>query len=187
MYARGGGTPGPAWDDAVVTAHRLLLFAALLAGGALGFAATACTDGGGTPTTSAACGPIVREPLDPAYVVHPVGSSVKLVYLTDPPTSGPHQAGPGVHGIADAPLTKPVQVGILERGDVLVQHHPGITSEQRITLEALAGDGVVVAPNVDLPAPIVATAWTHKRSCQFVDVRAIKEFISERRGKGPEG
>ena len=87
----------------------------------------------------------------------------------------------------DEPITRPVQVGILERGDVLLQHDPDLDAGDRARLEDLAGDGVVVAPNPELPAPIVATAWLYKRTCDAADADALQDFVDERRGKGPEG
>ena len=43
-----------------------------------------------------------------------------------------------------------------------------------------------LGPNPDLPAPVVATAWLFKRTCDEVDVPALEAFIDQRRGKGPE-
>ena len=134
-----------------------------------------------------ACGPVTREALDPAYLVHVVGTDQDVEYLSDPPTSGPHQPTPAVEDVGDAPLTRPVQVGVLERGDVLIQHAPDLDARRRAELEALAGPGVVVAPNPDLPSPVVATAWLHKQTCDEVDVAALEEFIDDRVGRGPEG
>ena len=133
-----------------------------------------------------ACGPITREALDPAYLVHVVGTEEDIDYLSDPPTSGPHQPAPAVEGVSDAPLARPVQVGVLERGDVLLQHDPDLADSQRAELEDLAGDGVVVAPNPDLPAPVVATAWLYKQTCDEVDASSLREFVDDRAGKGPE-
>jgi Protein of unknown function (DUF3105) len=134
-----------------------------------------------------ACGPMTREALDPAYLVHVVSPEEDIEYLSDPPTSGPHQPAPVVQSVEDEPLTRPVQVGVLERGDVLLQHGPDLDADQRAELEDLVGDGVVVAPNPDLPAPVVATAWLHKQTCDGVDADALREFIDDRVGKGPEG
>ena len=131
------------------------------------------------------CGPIVREALDPQFLVHVLGDE-GLEYTSDPPTSGPHQPGPPVEGVADEPLTRPVQVGVLEQGDVLLQHRPDLPAEQVAELEGLAGEGVVVAPNPDLEDPVVATAWLYKRTCDGVDVDALRDFADERRGKGPD-
>lgn len=165
-------------------AHRLQLAAALVATGALLVAATACGDGGGSGD---ACGPIEREPLDPAFLLHVLGAEAEAEYLSDPPTSGPHQAGPVTEGVVAEPLTRPRQVGILEGGDILIQHLPDLPSAQLADLETLAGPGVVVAPNADLPDAVVATAWTYKRICGSVDIGALGDFIDQRADKGPEG
>ena len=145
--------------------------------------ATGC---GGGDEADRACGPITREALDPAYLVHVLGDDTGVQYKSDPPTSGPHQAGPPVEGVVGEAITRPVQVGILERGDVLIQHSPDLPNGSRQALEALAGPGVVVAPNDDLPDAVVATAWTYKRTCTSVDVDQLREFIEARAGKGPE-
>ncbi len=127
-----------------------------------------------------------REALDPGYLRHVLGDE-DLEYTSDPPTSGPHQPGPGVGGIVSEPLTRPVQVGILEGGDVLLQHDGSLGDGERDELEALAGDRVVVAPNPDLGDAVVATAWLFKQTCASVDVDALEEFIADRVGNGPEG
>jgi len=143
-----------------------------------------CGDDGGSGA-GGACGPIRRERLDPNFLQH-VLTDDGIVYTSDPPTSGPHQQTPPVEGVVDEALSKPVQIGVLERGDVLLQHGPDVPEQQVADIEALAGDGVVVAPDPDLADPVVATAWVHKRTCSSVDVDDLEEFIAERRGKGPE-
>lgn len=143
--------------------------------------ATACGGEG-----DAACGPIRREALDPAYLVHVVGIESAVEYTSDPPTSGPHQPSPDVSGVREEPIPRPVQVGILERGDVLLQHDPDLAPDDLEALRELAGERVVVAPNPDLPEAVVATAWVHKRSCSSVDVDALQELIDDRAGRGPE-
>ncbi len=158
--------------------HRALAVAGPLA------VAAGC---GGGSSGDGACGPIAREALDPAYLVHVVGDETEIEYTSDPPTSGPHQPAPAASGVEEDPLPRPVQVGILERGDVLLQHDPGIPAEERAALEELAGGRVVVAPNPDLPDPVVATAWLFKRRCDAVDTSALRTFVDERVGQGPEG
>ena len=155
------------------------LAAALLVAPAL----VGCGSGSGS---SGSCGPIRREALDPLFLNHVVGDA-EVEYTSDPPTSGPHQPAPEVPAVVDRPLTKPVQVGVLEAGDVLIQHRPDLGTEDRGVLEALSGKRVHVAPNPDLPQPVVATAWLYKRSCDSVDADALREFIDARRGKGPGG
>lgn len=141
-----------------------------------------CEGSGGSER---ACGPVVREPLDPASVVHVLGDGPDVTYETDPPTSGPHAAAPQLAGVRREPLSRPVQVGILERGDVLFQFDPALPAPKRTRLEALAGEGIVVAPNADLPTAIVATSWTYTRRCTDLDVGALRAFIRDRAGKGP--
>ena len=143
----------------------------------------ACSDDGG----SSGCGPITREALDSSYLVHVIGDAADVTYQSDPPTSGPHQPSPPIEGVVGDPIPRSVQVGILERGDVLVQHDPALVASERAEVESLAGPGVVVAPNPDLPAQVVATAWTYKRTCSSVALLPLQEFIDERGGKGPEG
>ncbi len=187
MYAGLDGAPAPACDDARVrrgpcplattrsAAVLLLAVSSLL---------SACT-GGAAPES--ACGPIVREPLDPAFVVHVVGDGTGIAYGSDPPTSGPHQPGPDLSGFLDEPLSRPRQVGVLEHGGVLIQHREPLSTAETTALSALARPGVAIAPNPDLPAPVVATAWTFKRTCDRLDPSALEEFVRQRAGKGPEG
>lgn len=146
--------------------------------------AVACGNGGDDP--AGGCGPITREALDSAYLVHVLGTETAVDYTSDPPTSGPHQPSPPVEGVVTDPITRPIQVGILERGDVLIQHAPDLAAADVEALEALAGGDVIVAPNPDLPAPVVATAWTYKRTCSEVDIDALEAFATERAGNGPE-
>lgn len=141
---------------------------------------------GGGDDDGSACGPIRREALDSAYLVHVLGTETAVEYTSDPPTSGPHQPGPPIEGVVDDPMTRPIQVGILERGDVLIQHDPDLPTEDVDALRELAAEHVVVAPNPDLPEPVVATAWVYKRTCSSVDQAALQDFVDERVGKGPE-
>ncbi|MGQ0433975.1 MAG: DUF3105 domain-containing protein [Microthrixaceae bacterium] len=166
-----------------MTIRRSLPCLGLIAIGALLIVAAACGDS----AEVRACDPIERQPLDPASQVHVLGDGADVEYATDPPTSGPHASGTSVDGVVDAPLSRPAQVGVLERGDVLLQHAPDLPAAQIERLEGLAAPGVVVAPNPDLPAAVVATAWTHARRCSSLDVDALRAFIRDRVGKGPDG
>ena len=141
---------------------------------------------GGGDDDGGACGPITREALDSSYLVHVLGDAQDVEYTSDPPTSGPHQRAPAGGGSLDDPLSRPMQVGILELGYVLLQYGPDLPTADLTSLHTLGGPGVVVAPNADLPAPLVATAWTYKRTCDAVDLAALQEFIDERSGKGPD-
>jgi hypothetical protein len=156
-----------------------LAIVALVAGGAC-----AGDDGG----SNGACGPAQREALDPAHLVHVLPSAEDVTYLSDPPTSGPHQPGPEVVGVVTDPIPKPVQVGILEGGGVLIQYDPdALEADEVATLEGLADEATVVAPAPDLPEAVIATAWVFSQRCQDVDVDALRSFVDERAGHGPEG
>jgi hypothetical protein len=153
----------------------LIAFAVVLGAG--------CSDDGGA---AGGCGPVLREALDPAYLVHVVDDDLAVDYTSDPPTSGPHKSSPPATGVVDQALSRPIQVGILERGDVLLQYDPSLDDADRALLEDLAGTQVVVAPNADLPSPVVATGWVYKQTCDAVDVPTLEDFIAERVGRGPE-
>lgn len=138
-----------------------------------------CSDGG----TKDACGPIKRERVDPASSLHLLPGVREPEYLSDPPTSGPHQSGPQLKGVLQETLERPVQVAILERGDVLIQYRdPQDAGKLKTFVEAPVkaadnGSSVVIAPNPDLSAPIIATAWAVKQTCEKVDEETLREFI----------
>lgn len=148
---------------------------------------TACGVGGGSGNEgSARCGPVTRERLDPSSPVHLLPGAPEPEYLSDPPTSGPHLSGRPPSGVSAEPLDRPTQVLVLEEGGVLIQHR-GLNEADAARVAELAGDRVVVAPNPDLPRSVVATAWLAKRTCDEVDLAALRHFVEERLGRGPEG
>jgi hypothetical protein len=156
---------------------RRLFGAVAIAAVVLATALGACSGSGGD-----ACATPVREELDPGYLVHVVDPSTAR-FRTDPPTSGPHISGAAPTGVLTAPILGAVQVAILERGDVLVQYRPAIAAGDQTALNGLVGDHVVVAPNATLPAPIVATSWTYKLTCDALDTATIERFVRAHAGK----
>lgn len=153
--------------------------------------AAACGGGGasGDDAPAAGCGEVLEERLDPDHLVHVLPGAAEPAYLTDPPTSGPHGPAAARRGVAEEPLSRVEQVGQLEAGVVLVQHDPALAPDDLAALEALAeGAGVLVAPNDELPAPVVATAWTRKLVCASLadgGVDALSAFVAELAGQGP--
>jgi hypothetical protein len=139
--------------------------------------------GGGSGSGSAACSAARREALD-SNLAHVLPGAAQQHYLTDPPTSGPHQPTRDLSGVQDSPIAKPVQVGLLEAGKVIIQHRALPAADEQALAE-LAGPGVVVAPATELPAPIVATAWLYKQQCDAVDTAALGAFVDAHAGKGP--
>jgi hypothetical protein len=132
--------------------------------------------------SSTSCRQPIREELDPGSLVHVIDAASAHI-RTDPPTSGPHETGATPSGVVDEPMLGAVQVAILERGDVLIQHRDGLAAADVTTLNGLAGDHTVVAPNPALPAPVVASAWTYKLSCDAVDTAALERFVRDHAGK----
>ena len=130
-----------------------------------------------------ACDRVVREQLDSRSVQHVFPGTPEPSYVTDPPTSGPHQVGGHPTGVLHEPISRPVQVAMLEDGGVLVQYR-GLNDNQRSRLEELAQGMVTVAPNADLNDAVVATAWTAKQTCRSVDTEALRAFIRAFQGKG---
>ncbi|HET7489858.1 MAG TPA: EamA family transporter [Acidimicrobiales bacterium] len=149
-------------------AALLLLIAVLVAG--------SCGKGG-------SCGGDLEDPLDPGSLAHVLPGAPEPRYLTDPPSSGAHAPGGApAGGVVDAPLSRPLQVTVLEGGGVLIQYRGAAPKG----VLALAGPKVVVAPNPDLPSDLVATAWRHRLVCAGDgDLAALRSFIDAHRGGGP--
>ena len=131
----------------------------------------------------ATCGSVQREPLDSRSTQHLFPDTPDPAFLTDPPTSGPHRPGFHPTGVLQKPIDRGVQVAMLEGGAVLLQYK-NLSERQRSRLVALAGGPVTVAPNRELPAAVVATAWTAKLTCSDVDRGALQKFVQSFAGKG---
>jgi drug/metabolite transporter (DMT)-like permease len=139
----------------------------------------ACSGGG----SSAACSGPIAEPINPD-LRHIFAGGPEPVYTTDPPTSGPHTPGALPMGVLTTPLSRPVQVGALEAGVVLLQYRD-LTANEIRDLAELVGPNVVVAPNASLPQRIVATAWLSKQTCSRVDAPSLRGFIRTHAGHAP--
>ena len=131
-----------------------------------------------------ACGSVAREALDPNSGVHLLTDEGPPAYATDPPSSGAHFALPPPTGAQSEPVERPMQVTALEGGLVLVQYRD-LPDAEVSALEALGSDVVVVAPNPDLPDPVVLTAWITKQACSGVDQETVESFIADEQGRGP--
>ncbi len=157
----------------------------------LGVMTTGCSGSSGSASSGsegpAACSAIEQEALDPNFLIHVLPGATSVRYRTDPPTSGAHQPAPRLARVQHRPLPRPVQVGVLEAGDVLLQYRD-LRSSDIDRLERLAGGHVVIAPDPDLPRRfrVVATGWLHKRTCTALDTDALEEFVHQRGGKGPD-
>ena len=126
----------------------------------------------------------IREPEDPLSIQHVIDAG-SATFLTDPPTSGPHTAGRAARGLLDQPLAPAAQVRVLESGGVVVQYEaPASEVDVRSLLDANEVL-LAIAPGTDLPAPVVATAWTWKLTCDTADLDAISRFAQLRAAEAP--
>ena len=132
-----------------------------------------------TSTNGSGCGPALQEKLDSRSTLHLFPGAPDPVYQSDPPTSGPHRLGPRPTGIVDTPIDRPVQVAMLEEGDVLIQYRD---AADKSALTPLAAAHVTLAPNPALPQRVVATAWTWKQTCRAPDTKALRSFIAKHEG-----
>jgi hypothetical protein len=124
----------------------------------------------------------VREPLDPNSSVHLLANAASGIDDRIAPSSGPHVMGTPLTGVVADPVPAAVQVGVLERGDVMVQYAPGLDVTP---LDALAGPHVVVAPNPRVDG-VVATAWRHRLTCESVEPLAVEAFVEHYAARGPQ-
>ena len=125
-----------------------------------------------------------QEPLDPASALHLIDVT-GVTWQTDPPTSGAHLSGSTPQGVQNAPITSAVQVAILESGRSIVQYGPPVEADGVAAIKSLADDGTVIAPGINLPSPIVATAWTWKLTCGSLDLDALRTFTAARTPEAP--
>jgi hypothetical protein len=193
--ASAGDRPGLAWPPGqdggmcrLPPSGRLPMSAAMVLAAAMALGVVGCR---GSSSRAAApangCAPAFKEQLDSRSTQHLFPGAPQPSYLTDPPTSGPHQLGDPSTGAATTPIPRPRQVAMLEIGYIVVQYQ-GLPAPDIARLGTLAGQLVTVAPAAGpLPAPIVATAWTWKQQCRTADagtLAGLQAFIVDHRGKG---
>jgi hypothetical protein len=134
-------------------------------------------------------------------------TEAKVVYKTNPPTSGNHNPVPASDGIYDAGGTPVVGklVHALEHGRVEIQYHPGLPAAQVAQLQTLMKEPVTATQvgsqspgfaqllyqnTTGMPYAVAATAWTHRLACpQFKGaptLAALRAFRAAYILKGPE-
>ena len=125
----------------------------------------------------------------------PVGTRV-TTYKSNPPVSGPHWSQAGVApidwGIYSQPIADEILVHNLEHGGILIHYGIGIAPEIVDQLkEFVQGQragvvGFVLAPRVNLPAPIVLSAWEYYLPLLSYDEEAMEFFVRTHYDQGPE-
>ena len=111
-------------------------------------------------------------------------------YDSVPPTHGPHDPQPAPCGVHAEPIPDGNQVHSLEHGAVGIQFRPDEVELSDIrALERITRDydsGVFSAPYPDMDSPIAVSSWGELMELDSLDVDAIRDYIAEFRGKGPE-
>jgi len=131
----------------------------------------------------------------------------KVVYKTNPPTSGNHFPTPPSDGVYDPGGTPPIThlVHALEHGRVEYQYHPGISPAVVAQLTTLMKEPVTGQPGgtqpggylqllfqnpTGMPYAVAATAWTHSLTCPTfkgaATLDALRAFRAAYVNKGPE-
>jgi hypothetical protein len=161
--------------------------AALALGGLL--IVPGCSASGGL--AAGGCAGVHHDGLDIRSTLHLLPGAPEPPYSTDPPTSGAHRVGYYPRGVVAAPIARPTQVALLEKGFVVVQYQSTLGAAAGAALAGLTSTSayVAVAPNPTLPNPVVATSWLYDLRCAGdgpAALTALHSFVTQRVGQGPE-
>ena len=110
----------------------------------------------------------------------------------NPPAGGNHlgsgAASSGVYAGQRVPVDG-LLVHSLEHGYVVLWHQPSLPAgqlKQLVDLQEASGNDVIVVERPSLSTPVAATAWGQRLLCGQVEPDALKRFVAERVGDGPE-
>lgn len=120
-------------------------------------------------------------------------------YETDPPTSGDHYAGneTGSGALAGGAYREYPPVGrivhSMEHGRVIVQYSPDLSEAEQLEIKGVFDaepEGVVLAPNPNMPYEVAVTAWTELVGCDSYEgaetLDVVRDFRDIYRFRGPE-
>lgn len=133
-------------------------------------------------------------PGDPVLIMAsphlPTIESAHAMYVSIPPTSGPHVPWTVASGIYRSAIPDELQVHALEHGHVLLQYPPSAGASTVIALEFFARRhprDVLVAPYPGLSSVVVLTAWGRVERLNEPDPSRIERFIRSHRGRFVHG
>ena len=114
------------------------------------------------------------------------------VYLSQPPTSGPHIAEEVAWGEHMATLSDSAQLHALERGGVILHYNcpagcPEDVEALRGILNDAGTDRLLLHPYTNMDDRFAVTAWTRLLALDEVDRDLIVDFIEDYRGIVREG
>ena len=186
-----GGFRRPSWNQGAGYGPRVPRSAvAFVLAAIVGSLLTGCGSSGGSAASNSCQAPHT-DPFDIRSVLHVLPGAPEEPYATDPPTSGAHRVGYYPRGVVAAPIDKAVQVGLLEKGFVVVQYQAdlGPAAQSALTALTTVTPYLALAPNPSLPQPVVATSWLHDLRCTGFGsgaLTALRRFVQSRVGKGTE-
>ena len=114
-----------------------------------------------------------------------------ITYQVDPPSGGNHNptaAGPGVYTLESKPPDGQI-VHAQEHGYVTLWYKPDVAPATVDQLRELANRynrDVLLVPRPTMEPAVAATAWNRRLLCSEPDGKALEQFITEYRNKGPE-
>jgi Protein of unknown function (DUF3105) len=147
-----------------------------------------------------ACSSGTKNSATPATVEAPNLSAVKtfgkqtqdhvegtVAYPQSPPIGGDHNAAWQNCGAYAEAVPNELAVHSIEHGAVWITYRPDLAaaSIQRLQELAVGQTHILVSPYVDLPSPIVLTAWTVQLGVDSADDPRIAAFI-EKFQEGPQ-
>jgi len=117
-------------------------------------------------------------------------------YSSNPPSSGPHYAGPAPVGFYFDPLPDEQVIHNLEHGDVWITYHPRVSDDVVKTLrtaDAYDDPKVIITPREANEFDISMVAWERTDSFNLEEgelveaqVERIRTFILRYKNRGPE-
>ncbi len=127
-----------------------------------------------------------------------VDSCTKVIYGTNPPSSGTHYPVWAAFKTYDVPIPQGFVVHSLEHGAVALQYRPADADEATVaairewatTLPPDPGCSerrrLIIAPNPSLTTPFAASAWQHTLTSMCFHGPTFARFFRDHVGHGPE-
>jgi hypothetical protein len=121
-----------------------------------------------------------------------VTDATKVVYKTNPPTSGNHNPIPADDGYYSQRPGVRHSTHTLEHGRIYIQYKPTLSPRRIKQLGGLFNDDsyhMLLSPNPSMPYRVAATAWGHLAGCKKVTdatFDVLRDFRDRYRDRAPE-
>ena len=105
---------------------------------------------------------------------------------TAPAPSSGVRVGAPTCGVTASPVPVQTQIDALAAGIVVVQYRAAEDADELTRALADRSTRALVAPNPDLDAPVVATAWGRRLRLDRPDGQILRAFVTAHAGIGPD-